>query len=180
MARKFTDTWYTTNFTGDVAADYQKNVAPTMTPEKKLLYQVFCVLETHCEKGRGQPSIEYVLSAKKDLSIELQRQVLESAMKAAPATDVDDILASLSQTYQESIAKVKTMQPSEETGDKEDDAEEEESAAAEARASQKEKVNKKSVHKLMGEDIYPLGEAELKQKNIIESRKEKARRTKEK
>ena len=93
MYRKFCDTWYTTMFKGNVAADYQKNVAPSMTPEKKLVYQVFCVLETHRNKGREQPSIEYVLSAKKDLSIDLTRKVLENSMKSAPATDVDDILA---------------------------------------------------------------------------------------
>ena len=32
----------------------------------------------------------------------------------------------------------------------------------------------------MGEDIYPLGEVELKEKNIVETRKETARRLKEK
>ena len=86
MCRKFNDIWYTTKFKGYTVADYQENVAPVMTPEKKLLYQVFCVLETHCEKGRCQPSTEYVLSAKKDLSIDLKRQVLENAMKAPPPT----------------------------------------------------------------------------------------------
>ena len=144
MCRKFNDIWYTTKFKGYTVADYQENVAPVMTPEKKLLYQVFCVLETHCEKGRGQPPTEYVLSAKKDLSIDLKRQVLENAMKAPPPTDVDDILASLSQTYQESVAKVQTMQPSEETGNEEDDVDEDEIAAAEAQSSKKEKVGKKA------------------------------------
>ena len=32
----------------------------------------------------------------------------------------------------------------------------------------------------MGEDTHPMGEAELKEKNIIETRKEAARRLKEK
>ena len=86
MCRKFNDIWYTTKFKGNTVADYQENVAPVMTPEKKLLYQVFCVLETHCEKGRGQPSTEYVLSAKKDLSIDLKRQVLENVIKAPSPT----------------------------------------------------------------------------------------------
>ena len=72
---------------------------------------------------------------------------------------------------------------SEETGDKDDDAEEgeaAEAAEAEAHSSQSEKISKKSVHKLMGEDIFPLGIAELNEKNIIETRKEQARRLKEK
>ena len=184
MCRKFCDTWYTTKFKGNVAADYTKNVAPCMTPEKKLVYQVFNLLETHKDKGRGQPTVEYVLSVEKKLTGELRREVLERAMKGAPETDVDDILASLSQTYQDSIAKVRTVQPSEETGDKNDDGEEgetaEEAAEAEARSSQTEKISKKSVHRLMGEDIFPLGEAELGEKNIIETRKEKARRLEEK
>ena len=51
---------------------------------------------------------------------------------------------------------------------------------AEAHSSQTEKISKKSVHRLMGEDIFPLGEAELGEKNIIETRKEKARRLEEK
>ena len=78
------------------------------------------------------------------MSIDLKRKVLENAMKAPPPTDVDDILASLSQTYQESVAKVRTMQPSEETGNEEDDVDEDEIAAAEAQSSKKEKVGKKA------------------------------------
>ena len=58
-------------------------------------------------------------------------------MKASPPTDVDDILASLSQTYQESVAKVQTMQPSEETGNDEDDVDEDEIAAAEEQSSKR-------------------------------------------
>ena len=54
------------------------------------------------------------------------------------------ILASLSQIYQESVAKVRTMQPSEETGNEEDDVDEDEIAAAEAQSSKKEKVGKKA------------------------------------
>ena len=67
-----------------------------MTPEKKLVYQVFNLLETHKDKGRGQPTVEYVLSVEKKLTGDLRREVLERAMKGAPETDVDDILASLS------------------------------------------------------------------------------------
>ena len=47
MCRNFTDMWYTLTFKGDVAPDYTSTVALSMTPERKLIYEVL-TLENQC------------------------------------------------------------------------------------------------------------------------------------
>ena len=109
MCKRFCDSWYTTKFTGDAPADYSRTVIPCMTPEKKIVYEIFKLLKTDAQIDRPQPTLEYVLSIKDKLCTELRRDVLERAMKEAPKTSVDDLLASLSTMYEESINRVSAV-----------------------------------------------------------------------
>ena len=111
MCKNFCDTWYTSKFKGDKPADYTRSVASGMTPEKKLLYEVFVILQTHAQKSRDKPTKTYVVSIKDRISTELRRDVLERAMKETPKTSADEILDTLSATYQESIYKESAVHP---------------------------------------------------------------------
>ena len=46
-SRVFSDMWYSTTWKKDKEPSYRKNVAPCMTPEKRLCYQIFVQLNTH-------------------------------------------------------------------------------------------------------------------------------------
>ena len=140
--RKFCDTWYTTKFNGNVAADYTATVEPVMTPEKKLVYEVFRLLNTHKQMGREQPSLLYVMSIKKDIKTDLRRKKLEGAMKDRSKAPVDEMLASLSTTYEESINRTQAIDPSEELGE-DDDEDGEDQPANELYSKLAEKIRKK-------------------------------------
>ena len=48
MSKQMTNSWYTTKFKSEEEKKgYDVTVKPCMTPEKKLLYEVFALLETH-------------------------------------------------------------------------------------------------------------------------------------
>ena len=47
MSKRFTNLWYTTSRSGDAPRDYTKHVPSMMTPKRRLLFQVFCLLKTH-------------------------------------------------------------------------------------------------------------------------------------
>ena len=78
MSKQFSDQWYTTKFKSeDVTADYTSTVKPCMTPEKKLVYQVFALLKTHVsDPSRQSFEIEYVSSVEKQITVQLKRYVL--------------------------------------------------------------------------------------------------------
>jgi hypothetical protein len=54
-----TDGWYTTSNTSAKISDYQKTVLPTMTPEKKAIYEIFVLLDTHVRKQLISTSYGY-------------------------------------------------------------------------------------------------------------------------
>ena len=146
--KRFCDTWYTTTFKGDVGDDYDRTVAPSMTPEKKMVYEIFKLLDTHKQSDRNQPKIGYVMSIEKKLSTNLRRKVLERAMKEPPKTSVDDLLVSLAATYEESIDTEPAVTTEEELGADDSSGEEAESMEpdAELSSTMKEKIGKKKIH----------------------------------
>ena len=80
MSKRFTDLWYTTSRSGDVPRDYTKHVPSMMTPERRLLFQAFCLLKTHIvDPTRKIFNMDYVLSIKNKLSVDLARETLERA-----------------------------------------------------------------------------------------------------
>ena len=104
-------------------------------------------------------------------------------MKESPKTSVDDLLASLSTTYKESINRVAAVTSDEELTaeqSKEQDEAEAQEQPMELTEAAKEKNSKKKVHELMGEDPWPLGRDKLERKNIIQVRADIARRLIEK
>ena len=57
------------------------HVAPSMTPEKKLLYQVIIKLKIHLkDPTRTEFNKVYVSSIKDEFTIDLKRQVLDNSM----------------------------------------------------------------------------------------------------
>ena len=100
MCKRYTDLWFSTSFKGDVERDYNNHVQSMMTPERKLVYQIFCLLNTHiCDPTRMFFHIDYVLSIKDRLSINLTRDTFERSMKQSPATSADGILSTLNQVF---------------------------------------------------------------------------------
>ena len=106
--RTFTDNWYSSISIGaDTKKPYASNVAPTMTPEKKMIYQIFKLLRTHeADYRRVIFKKNYVSSIEDDIDVELRRETLENAMHKAPETQADEILKSLTQVYDESIKNI--------------------------------------------------------------------------
>ena len=100
MCKRFTDLWFSTLFKGDVERDYNGNIASMMTPERRLVFQIFCLLNTHLvDAARNSFHLDYVLSIKDRLSVDLTRETLERSMKDAPATSADGILSTLNQVF---------------------------------------------------------------------------------
>ena len=79
MSKQMTNSWYTTKFKSEEEKKgYDVTVKPCMTPEKKLLYEVFALLETHiCNPSRVDFDISYVKSIEKNITVLLKREVLE-------------------------------------------------------------------------------------------------------
>ena len=77
MCRRFADQWYTTKFERGIMADYSSTVPPTMTAEKKLVYEVSVLLWTHVDDvERKAFDIDYVSSVKDNTTTALWREVL--------------------------------------------------------------------------------------------------------
>ena len=103
-------------------------------------------------------------------------------MTEAPATSAENILASVSNIYTQDIDAQRGTQPSEEMCDKDVAAIEEEPTRSPTprRSSVRERISKKIVNPLMGDDLWNLGIAQLQKKKIVAVRDERWRRLKEK
>ena len=100
MCKRHTDLWCSTVWKGDVSHDYRVSVIPTMTPEKKLIYSVFALLNTHQpSSSRTTFKRSYIMSIKTLIKVDLRHTVLENSMHVAPASNADDILTSLDSVY---------------------------------------------------------------------------------
>ena len=152
MCRAFTNMWYTTQFDEFKISNYSRSCDPSMTPERKLIYKVFCLLDTHTNKGRSPFRAGYVQSVESNLGIELKRVKLERIMHNAP-TSADGILISLDQLYSEAI-KGKAVSAQEEVEDATDDAEDEEEEALACASQMREAIMRKTeVCAFLGEDL---------------------------
>ena len=69
--------------------NYRASVVPRMTPEKKMVYQVFVWLQTHVvQQERKSFALDYVLSIKEKIDIDLTRPGLEKDMSDAQRVDI--------------------------------------------------------------------------------------------
>ena len=182
MCKRHTDTWCTSSWKGDVARDYTKSVPPSMTPEKKLLYQVIAKLNTHIvDPRRTKFDKTYVMSVKDALTINLKRTVLENSMKYAPPTSADDILKSVTSVMEEELTA--GIDPVEEgeleqheleniMGNNELATIDEESALPDTRQS----FSKKTMHDLFFENPWEIGRGKFAEKDVLRLRDEKVRR----
>ena len=128
MCRRFTSHWYNNRTTGEVELNHGKSVEPRMTPEKKLVYQVFVLLQTHVvQQERNSFALDYVLSIREKLDIDLMRPGLEKDMTDAHQTSADDILASLDEVYNKPIYSA-GIDPTRKDGDDKGELEKEEAA----------------------------------------------------
>ena len=182
MCRQFTNLWYTTRFkepTGE--DDYSSTVPPCMTPEKKLVYQVFGLLNTHVVNAeRTSFSKTFVSSVKDQISVDLKREVLERSMSAAPATSADSILATLNQVYQETIDGGVQVGAEEELDEADLAQVTSDDVADEPAGQEAGRVTKKKMHDLIGKDLFALGKVELGKKDIAAIRADLHRRRMEK
>ena len=180
MCRAYTDRLYMTAWNTTKASDHQKTVPLTMTPEKKAIYEKFHLLETHVNKSQPPFAIGYATSMKKSLTIDPKRKKLKGQMSDGPSTSADGIFISLDELYAKAINKEVAVAAKEEL---ECDGEEVEQARMELESTaKKSKISKKKkdIYPKIGGDVSSLGLATLREKNILESRAELTRRSKEK
>ena len=153
-----------------------------MTPEKKLVYKVFALLNTHVSCSlRKSFDIGYVSAVKDQLTVDLKRDVLERSMKGAPSTNADNILATLSMVYQSSIDKEQAGDASEELDDGDlaeavSDSRRSDSTEKSTCTNKLEKIKKKKMSTMIGNDLWKAGKEEFSKKNVIEIRREAERR----
>ena len=94
--QNFADLWCSTVWHGDEQATYTSTVAPYMRPERRLIYEVFGLLGMHISSAsRTTFKMNYVVSIRKRITIDIRMKVLESNMHDCSATTADDILTSL-------------------------------------------------------------------------------------
>ena len=168
--RRRVDLWYSSSWKEDVPRDYQSSVPPTMTREKRLIYEVFLLLKTHVvDRRRNDYPINYVTSVKDKISVELRRKVLEDAIAANPPTSADDILKSLAQVYEESIQREVDEQDTEEGNDVT-------TASLKSTHTSSRKIKKRTKHPKMHEDIFAAGRELLIKKDHLAVRSNAQRR----
>mmetsp|Transcript_8791 Transcript_8791/g.15293 ORF Transcript_8791/g.15293 Transcript_8791/m.15293 type:complete len:254 (+) Transcript_8791:854-1615(+) len=175
QCKQFTNKWYTTRFKEeDEVPDYSSTVKPSMTPEKKLIYQVFVLLGVHEENvTRTEFGLKYIVNNTKDITVELKRAVIENSMKEAPKTSADAILATLSTVYQETIDSEAGVDAADELdiGDGLDDRVQSDEPATPqtrtTRASKTEKISKKKMHPQIGIDLWKAGREEFAKKDVV-------------
>ena len=204
LCKNFTDLWCSTVWHGDDEATYTSSVAPSMAPERKLIYKVFGLLQTHMSSVRRTKFKKiYVTSIRKQISVDIRRTVLESSMHESPATTADDILTSLNLVLNN--AKTTGVDPTEEldvadinevNAMKEFDnfVEEEELptvlAPEDSTADGENEDNclpdsveaftKKKMQEYMLKDPWQIGHEKLKTMDVLFTRAERARRLEKK
>ena len=154
-----------------------------MTPEKKLLYEVFDLLETHIYySSRIDFDIRYVKSIEKKITVLLKREVLDRSMKESPTTSANNILASISMLYEDTIDKEVGVTVEEElddgerddiNGSKDIDIQTGQVDVPNSRTGQKkkgERIKKVEMHKHIGEDLWALGKEEFAKVDAISER----------
>ena len=81
--------------------NYTNHVAPSMTPKKELLYEVFVKLNTHVANPRcTKLNKVYVSLIKERLTVNFKQQVLENAMSYTAPTSNHDILKSVTSVFE--------------------------------------------------------------------------------
>ena len=136
---------------------------PTITPEKKLVYEMFALLNTHVSYSLCKSfDIGYVSTVKDQRTVDLKRDVLEWSMKGAPSTSADNILATLSMVYQPSIDKEQAVDASEELDDgvleeAVSELRRSDSTEKSTRIKKLEKIKKKNMCTMIGDDLWKAG-----------------------
>ena len=150
-----------------------------MTPEKKLIYEVFGLLKTHnVNPLRISFKKSFVMSISDSLTIDLKREVLENSMHVAPSTSANSIL----DTVNEATAGVdaiadQEMDPSDVVNNPvqtELDPIPEDTALPDS----VEKSTKKVMHDLIFKDPWEEGRASFVKKDVLNLCAEQARRLK--
>lgn len=140
-----------------------------MTPEKKYVYKVLVLLDTHLMlENRKTITMTHVKNVESKVDVELKRKTLENRMKVREKGTVDEILGCIEELADD--PGVDAVDPAEE-GILIENLEEEEEAAAEEEARQEELLSKrrrkkktfnsrvanKEMHPNMTEDVWVLG-----------------------
>jgi hypothetical protein len=140
-----------------------------MTPEKKYVYKVLVLLDTHLMiENRKTITMTHVKNVESKVDVELKRKTLENRMKVREKGTVDEILGCIEELSDD--PGVDAVDPAEE-GILIENLEEEEEAAAEEEARQEELVSKrrrkkktfnsrvanKEMHPNMTEDVWVPG-----------------------
>ena len=177
-AKLQSDIWYTSNFEDITERNIRKNVAPKMTPEKQLCYEIFLLLKTHVhDESREKFERTYITSIQEKISVDLRRNVLERSMHEAPQSPADDILRSLNKVYNDSIRQAGVDIAVEERQEGEQHAAEEcvenkKNNTARHNIGKTSKVARRSMHKGILKEPWKEGRMEFRKKDVIKLRVE--------
>ena len=100
--KHFCDANYTTRQKNVESEAYRDSMTPSMTPEKRAVYQVFVLTDTHIENKQREYTRDFIPKIASKITVTLKRKKLKEAAQG-PETSADDILKTLSTVYDESI-----------------------------------------------------------------------------
>jgi hypothetical protein len=163
-------------------SNYKRTSVPSMTPQKKAIYEMLVLLETHLNRGRPQHKHGYVLSIRNRLTVDPKREKLQNEIAEGPEISAGTSLITLDQLYAEAVEATFAVSPEEELeGANVNEARESSnSAPSAATAAMITAVSGKRVCKHMGNNASVLGMDLLWEKNILEIRESKTRMSEEK
>ena len=123
-----------------------------MTPECRVVYKVFCLLETHINQGRSLFSIRYIKSVEDRVGVDLKQVQLEKIMHDV-TTSADGILISLDKLYAEAIAKNASVSAPEEVDDIAKETPKEVDERPQDYSQMKEAISEKTLSPLLGPEL---------------------------
>jgi hypothetical protein len=189
MSKRFSDLWFSTSFKGDVKRDYNDNIGSKMTPERQLVFQMFSLLDTHLvDAKRNSFHLDYVLTIKDRLSVDLTRETLERSMKEAPSTSADGILSTLNQVFGKQIrlAGIDAIGDGELNPDElptiaeEDESREEEADLENNTSRERDTLTKRKMNDHIFDDPWEKGRVMFAKKDVMRLRDSAATRRKKK
>lgn len=83
VCKVYPNMWYITKFDKYMVANYLRTLAQIVNLERKLVYQIFVLLRTHCSKQYPQFTVRYVLSIIDKITVDILHCTLESSIKIA-------------------------------------------------------------------------------------------------
>ena len=157
-----------------MSGDYNECIQPRMTPERQLLYEIFRLAKAHrILPTREKFSKDWGKKMKPNITVALKRTRLESAINDTVRTSADDILACLSDVYQEPVNKESIDPVAEGELDETTCLHSENEHTVADNLPHNEAIKIKGMHRLILDDPWKEGRKKVIDKNILYTRTER-------